>query len=379
MSNQIVHGSLPMSGEKQVMGHGRSPWRVVGMSLFALFLFLLLGASTTSAASQTIPTISIVSVVPDQTATIQTHNYPTGQIFTVRMNYMGTAGLGGEVVGTFDSSRGDATATYPIPNFLKGQQQIAIRLDSAQGYYSFNWFWNNTTQPPGSGGQPPAPPSYVGIPTFSIVSVATDTNVTILTNNFPPNQLFDVTMGLMYTQGIGGIKVGEINSGAGGAIQQTFNIPAELRGQTRIAIRAQTRHANPFYAYNWFWNNTTGTGGLPTPTPPIVTPPTTPPVTGIPTIKICQVVRDGSVQIQTANYPANMNFSVTMGPMGTQGLLGYPAGSFNSGNGGTARFTITIPDGVKGLNQIAIRAQGSPYFSYNWFWNTTTTADFCSG
>lgn len=379
MSNQFAQGSLSVFGDTKTGRHGRSPWRLLGITLFILSLFLLLGASTTSAASQTIPTISIVSVVTDQTVTIQTHNYPRGQIFTVRMNYMGTAGVGGEVVGTFDSSRGDSTATYTIPTFLRGQQQIAIRLDSAQGYYSFNWFWNNTTGTSGgSGGQPVPPPSYVGIPTFSIVSVTTDTNVTILTSNFPPNQLFDVTMGLMYTQGIGGIKVGEINSGAGGAIQQTFNIPAELRGQARIAIRAQTRHANPFYAYNWFWNNTTGgsTGGQPTPTPPIVV---VPPVTGIPTIKICQVARDSTVQFQTANYPANMNFTVTMGAMGTQGLLGFPAGTFNSGAGGVARYTMPIPDGVKGLSQIAIRAQGSPYFSYNWFWNTTTSADFCTG
>lgn len=376
MSNHIAQGSSLATGNVNGVRHGRSPWRIVGMTLFVLSLFLLLGASTTSAATQTIPTISIVSVVPDQTVTIQTHNYPLGQIFTVRMNYMGTAGLGGEVVGSFDSSRGDLAATYTIPTFLRGQQQVAIRLDSAQGYYSFNWFWNNTGGTSGgSGGQPTPPPSYVGIPTFSIVSVATDTSVTILTNNFPANQLFDVTMGLMYTQGIGGIKVGEINSGNGGAIQQTFNIPAELRGQSRIAIRAQTRHANPFYAYNWFWNNTGGgtdggSGGI---------PPVTPPVTGTPTIKICQVVRDGTVQFQTANYPANMNFTVTMGAMGTQGLLGFPAGTFNSGAGGTARFTMPIPDGAKGLSQIAIRAQGSPYFSYNWFWNTTTSADFCTG
>ncbi|MCL4265173.1 MAG: hypothetical protein KJ069_18295 [Anaerolineae bacterium] len=376
MSNQIVQGSLLATGKMNEVRHGRSPWRVLGMTLFVLSLFLLLGASTTSAATQTIPTISIVSVVPDQTVTIQTHNYPRGQIFTVRMNYMGTAGLGGEVVGSFDSSRGDLAATYTIPTFLRGQQQIAIRLDSTQGYYSFNWFWNNTGGTSGgSGGQPTPPPSYVGIPTFSIVSVATDTSVTILTNNFPANQLFDVTMGLMYTQGIGGIKVGEISSGNGGATQQTFNIPAELRGQSRIAIRAQTRHAAPFYAYNWFWNNTGGgsdggSGGI---------PPVTPPVTGTPTIKICQVVRDGPVQFQTANYPANMNFTVTMGSMGTQGLLGFPAGTFNSGAGGTARFSMPIPDGAKGLNQIAIRVQGTPYFSYNWFWNTTTSADFCTG
>lgn len=377
MSNQSMRERLPVSGDGR-SGNGRALWRLMGMLVFMLALFAVLGASTTSAASQTIPTISIVSVVPDQTVQIQTYNYPRAQIFTVRMNYMGTAGIGGEVVGTFDSSRGDSTASYPIPNFLKGQQQIAIRLDSAQGYYSYNWFWNNTGGTSGgSGGQPPVapPPGYVGVPSFSIVSVSTDTNVTILTNNFPPNQIFDVTMGLMYTQGIGGIKVGEINSGTGAAIQQTFNIPAELRGQSRIAIRAQTRHASPYYAYNWFWNNTSGgtnggTGGQ---------PPVTPPVTGVPTMKVCQVVRDGSVEFQTANYPANMNFTVTMGPMGTQGFVGYAAGSFNSGTGGSMRVSMPIPDGVKGLDQIAIRAQGSLYFSYNWFWNTNTTADFCSG
>ncbi len=351
----------------------RLHWRVFGLIMLVLTAVFLLAASSASSSSLAIPTISITSVVPDQSVTIQTFNYPPNQTFTVRMNHMGTLGINGEVVGTLNSGAGGSlTATYAIPNYLKGQGQIAIRLDSGQGYYSYNWFWNSTG---GSGGQPPVarPTGYVGIPTFNIVSVTPDTTITIQTTNFPANQLFDVTMGLMYTQGIGGIKVGEINSGTGGALQQTFTIPAELRGQARIAIRAQTRHASPYYAYNWFWNSAGtvpggGTGGQPTPSLPSA---------GTPTIRVCQVVRDGSVEIQTANYPAGMNFTVTMGPIGTQGLLGAPAGTFNSGNGGSFRVTMPIPDAVKGLNQIAVRVQGSPYFSYNWFWNTSTTADFC--
>jgi hypothetical protein len=289
----------------------------VGLLLLAMTAVFLIGATTASSASQTIPTISITSVVPDQNVTIQTHNLPPNQTFTVRMNYMGTLGINGEVVSTLNSGAGGSlTATYNIPAFLKGQQRIAIRLDSPQGYYSYNWFWNNTS---GTGGQPPPtqpPPSsgYTGIPTFSIVSVRPDTDVTIQTHNLPPNQLFDVTMGLMFTQGINGIKVGEIASGAGGSFQATFPIPAELRGQARIAIRAQTRHADPYYAYNWFWNTTGGTGGQP--------PPTQPPITAIPTIKICQVVENSTVEFQTANYPPNMNFTVTLGPMGTRGIGG---------------------------------------------------------
>jgi hypothetical protein len=370
MSEQPVHGSPVAIGEKTAVPRSRSFWRRLGLVLLAMSAVFLIGASSASSASQTIPTITITNVVPDQNVSIQTFNYPANQTFTVRMNYYGTLGINGEVVGTLNSGAGGSlTGNYNIPNFLKGQQRIAIRLDSPQGYFSYNWFWNNTS---GTGGQPPPttqPPGYSGIPTFSIVSVRTDVDVTIQTNNFPPNQLFDVTMGLMFTQGINGIKVGEIASGAGGSFQATFPIPAELRGQARIAIRAQTRQANPFYAYNWFWNNSGGTGGQP--------PPTQPPTTGVTTIRICQVVRDGTVEFQTANYPANMNFTVTMGPMGTQGIGGATAGTFNSGAGGSFRVTMPIPAAVFGLNQIAIRAQGSPNFSYNWFWNTTTTASFC--
>lgn len=50
--------------------------------------------------------------------------------------------------------------------------------------------------------------------------------------------------------------VGTINSGTGGALTATFGIPAQFAGWNRIALRAQTGHAYPFFAYNWFFNNT---------------------------------------------------------------------------------------------------------------------------
>ncbi len=62
-------------------------------------------------------------------------------------------------------------------------------------------------------------------------------------------------MGKMWTQGINGVQVAEFNSGAGGAIEATFNIPAELAGEVRIAIRTQAKTGG-WYAYNWFWNST---------------------------------------------------------------------------------------------------------------------------
>ncbi len=337
-------------------------------TLFLVVLALLfLGIGSASSSALALPTISIVSVAPNESVTITTQNYPPGQVFDVRMHYMGTLGLGGAIVGQLDSGAGGSvTATFPIPDYLKGQAQIAIRADSPQGYYSFNWFWNDTD---GADNPNPVPPDYVGVPTFSITAVVADDNVTITTNNFPANQLFDVTIGEMYTQGVGGIKVGEIPSGDGGAITATFPIPDALKGRDRLSIRAQTRHANPYYAYNWFWNNTTGAGGQP--------PAASPGYTGIPTIQICAVNQDNNVTFQTHNYPPNVDFTVQMGPMGALGY-GTAVGSFNSGSGGAFRQTFNIPGSLHGQNQISIRADGTPYYSFNWFWNSTTTSDFCN-
>ena len=200
-----------------------------------------------------IPTFSITGVVTDQTVTIQTNNFPANQVFTVTMGSRPFRGIGGIVVGTTNSGAGGSfSATYNIPAALRGSYQIAIRLQSASVYFAYNWFFNNTTGGLTGGG---AGPTYSGIPTFSIASVVRDQTVTIQTSNFPANQVFTVTMGYRPLRGVGGIVVGTTNSGAGGSFSATYNIPAALRGSNQIAIRLQS--ASVYFAYNWFFNNTT--------------------------------------------------------------------------------------------------------------------------
>ncbi len=93
-----------------------------------------------------IPTISIAAVIKDQTVTITTANFPASTRFDVRMGLMGTRGFGGAYVTTVDSGTGGAfSETFIIPAGLRGQRRVAIRLENASGYYSFNWFWNNST------------------------------------------------------------------------------------------------------------------------------------------------------------------------------------------------------------------------------------------
>ena len=224
---------------------------------------------------------------------------------------------------------------------IRDRGQIAIRLESPQGYFSYNWFWNNLVEPA------PTP-----IPTISIESVVVDETVTIRTHNFPAGRTFLLLMGHMGTLGINGTPVGTFDSGLGGTMTATFPIPVNLKGLERIAIRAE---ATPFYAYNWFDN----------PVAPLPTP----------TFTICGVVRDEFVVIRTnGNFPANRDFAVMVNGMGTLGMNGTVVGGFNSGPAGSAILaSFPIPSNVRGLDQIAIRAEevGGPFFSYNYFDNQT--------
>jgi LysM repeat protein len=101
------------------------------------------GGPTTPPPGNTIPTFTIVSVVPDQSVTIRTANFPANQRFDVLMGAYGTKGINGTYVTSTQSGNGGSfTATYPIPANLRGADRLAIRLQSPSGYYSFNWFFN---------------------------------------------------------------------------------------------------------------------------------------------------------------------------------------------------------------------------------------------
>jgi hypothetical protein len=339
---------------------------LLALLLAALLVFAAVGPSPVSAAppDSVIPTISIVSVATDTSVTIRTHNFPAQDSFDVLMGKMGTRGVNGIKVTTISSGAGGSfTLTFNIPDALKGLRQIAIRLQSStgSGYFAYNWFYNNTA---GSGTGTGAP-GTTSIPTFSIVGVVADANVTIQTNNFPANDSFDVLMGRIGTRGVNGIKVAAISSGAGGSFKATFNIPDALKGRNRIAIRLQSSTGSGYFAFNWFFNNTTGSGtGTGAPGSGY---------SGIPTFFIASVVRNKTVTVTTNNLPPNDKFDVLMGPMGTRGVNGYYVTTIDSATGGAVSLTFDIPTQLKGSHRIAIRLQSkqSGYFAFNWFYNNT--------
>ena len=94
-----------------------------------------------------VPTITISAVAKNQQITIYATNFPAGQTLNVRMGSYGSEGVNGTIVTTQNSGpAGCFSATYSIPASLAGSSQIAIRLETTNGYYfGYNWFYNTST------------------------------------------------------------------------------------------------------------------------------------------------------------------------------------------------------------------------------------------
>lgn len=353
----------------------RFPWLQSGFQMLAVLALMagLLGFTTlqSQAAAVSIPVFSITAVEKDNLVTIKTENFPANKTFVVRMGKFGMLGVSGtEVATTFSGAGGLFTASYSIPAELKGQDRLAIRLDATSGgYYSYNWFWNNTgavstttTPNPTIPAVTTTPLPVVPTPTFTIEDVVKDSSVTIKTANFPANKTFTARMGKYGTLGIDGVVVGTTNTGEGGVFTMTYAIPADLKGEARIHLRLESTTGG-YYSYNWFWNSPASATTTPVSGGTIYT--------GIPTIKIDTVVKDDAVTITTHNFPKDRTFTVRMGKFGTLAIGGIDVGSLISDAGGALTATYLIPDELKGQNLIAIRLDSTTggFYSYNWFWN----------
>ena len=226
---------------------------------------------------------------------------------------------------------------------------------------------------PAHGARQQMVPGYYGYPYFFIASVVKDTSVTITPYNFPPNDTFTVRMNYYGTYGVGGVVVDTVTTDAHGNLSKTtFSIPSGLVGQYRIAIRLESATTG-YYAYNWFYNNSTNV----TPTPaPTATPNPLAGYTGYPYFFISAVVRGSTVTIKPHNFTPNDTYIVRMGYYGSYGIAGYVVDTVTTDiNGNLSKTTFNIPSGLAGLSQIAIRLESTTtgYYAYNWFYNTTAT------
>lgn len=202
-------------------------------------------------------------------------------------------------------------------------------------------------------------PVSAAVPNISILGVKANESVTVRTQDFPANVNFTVRMDVAGNLGIDGIVVKEINSGKGGSFDATFSIPAELRNVKTIAIRFES--AAGYFAYDWFNNRTWGTTS---------TDGTTIPVTGgKPYIRFAGVKSNDSVTVDAFNFPANVNFTVRVGPYYTFFRDYVIVTTINSGAGGSFTFTINLPDVVEDVEMVTVRLDGGGRYAYNAFKN----------
>ncbi len=196
---------------------------------------------------------------------------------------------------------------------------------------------------------------------FEVVQVQADQWIKVRAHSFPANQIFTVRMDASGNQGIGGIVVTETNTGAGGDFEETYSIPAELRGVKTITVRMESS-AGP-YSYNWFNNASSATN-------PTI------PTTGsgsasvAPNLTITGVDANHKATVKVSGFPAGQYFTVRVGPFWTFSRSYTVADTVYSGTGGSFSFNIDIPDNVKEGDWVAVRMDSpQKYYAYNAFKN----------
>ena len=105
------------SSEGSGQANGRRFGALIRPRFFILVLLLVavaVFAGANQVRSSTIPTISISSVVTDQTVTIQTYNFPANQNFVVTMGPFGSKGINGIPVATTNSGVGGSFSVTSV-------------------------------------------------------------------------------------------------------------------------------------------------------------------------------------------------------------------------------------------------------------------------
>lgn len=228
--------------------------------LITLLLVLVICAPVQAA---TYPTFGIMSVVVDESVTISTNLFPANELYYVYMGYNGTLGINGILVTKiWTGAGGSFKAKFYIPDELKGENIIAIRLESpTTPYYSYNFFYNTTsytsnytTSTSSSSSSTTTTHTPNDFPTFNIIGVVKGVSVTVETKYFPADDMFGVYM----KDGASAVKtwyyVAGLNSADGASFQATFAIPTELQWKEKIAIKFYNLDED-YITYNLFENH----------------------------------------------------------------------------------------------------------------------------
>lgn len=332
----------------------------------------------TSVAIYQGPTVWIQDVTRNKEFVLKVQRYTNGEGFKIFVGDNSSAYQGIWAGGFSLSSPKNFTVTVPIPGALWSSKEIKVviqnNITSHAGVTAFtnsnDWrvvapygFFSDHSKIWGLAGS-----NSSATPFMNILNVVQNAEVTIQAFNFPPDKDFLVTMGLMGSQGIGGIVIGTQNSGAGGSFLATYPIPAQLQSQKMISIRMQSTTSKHF-AYDFF-ENRDGYNGQ-TATSLSLSGDWVLPAGTYPSTSVVSVIPGVSVTLSGFNFTNNDSYTVRMGAYGTAGVGGIVVATHPTGPSDNFTATFNIPDALKSTNKIAIRLESNntAYFAFDWFNN----------
>jgi hypothetical protein len=214
----------------------------------AVVILAGLALSLARPVSAAYPSFSIYAVKADETVTLHTLNFPANINFTVRMDKAGNQAIDGIVVGQTNSGIGGAfEVTYRIPAELRGAATIAIRLESDEGYYAYNWFVNRTTESTGD----PAPIPVTGStkPYLHILGVKSNESVTAEAYNLPASTTFTLRVGPYYTFFRDYVIMPSVKSDANGYAKFTVTLPDVVKDVSMVTVRLDGGGRHAFNAF----------------------------------------------------------------------------------------------------------------------------------
>ena len=174
-------------------------------------------------------------VKEDVSVTLRGKNLTASTRYTIYLGKYGTDFSKAIQAGWATTDKNGAfETTLVIPSKLVDVMMIAVSIYSKAGDTASNWFVNATAE--GNTGGIGAPP--LG---FKVTSVKKDAWIKIQTSNLLANVPFDVYMGRAGSKGVEGFKVGTLFSTKGGSVKETFEIPANLQGKSRIDLRLENK------------------------------------------------------------------------------------------------------------------------------------------
>ena len=332
------------------------------------------------------PRFWIKNVDRGESVTVGVKDFPDGKTFNVYLVRPGTDFQQGTRVGSLSYLRGESfSQTFEMPKEVRSLTHIAIYIwDSTDNSLGYDIFANDT------GFNSNMLMSFVPIhrssaqsagksveifngPTLWIEESGYPKSFNIVFENFYGEGSYSVYIG-SNNASFQGILVGFADENPGTKFTKSYDIPNELKNYDTLKVKVEEafnghsgsmafRYVQGYPSvtpYGFFSNTYLGSSGG------------TAASKATPFTKVLNVVPDTEVTLQVFNLPADKDFIVTMGPMGTRGINGYVIGTQNSGEGGSFIVTYPIPDQLHGSEMISIRLEStsSGHFAYDYFKNS---------